>query len=157
MLTPEVEAMLPDVARLAAEGCRLRLSTIEVEGRDISSHLFLAAGGEVSYWLGGFDERWASFHPSMHSILYAIEQSWQNGDTRVDLNSGGQAYKYRFADQEDTLEWSTLVPRGPRSPLVRAELVSRGAGRAIYGRLPENIQVVVRRTARAARVSDTAP
>ena len=122
VLDARVERMLAQAGReLLGEG-RFRLWVVEVGGEIISSQIFVAAGGEVTYWLGGFDERWARLAPSLLGIIAGIEHAWSAGDERVVLGAGGQDYKYTLSDEEEAVEWTVLVPRGLRYPLTRAQL-----------------------------------
>jgi CelD/BcsL family acetyltransferase involved in cellulose biosynthesis len=146
-LDPRVEAMLLDVAS-SLPPSRFRLWSTEVAGQTISSHLFLAAGGEVSYWLGGFDEAWAAQQPAMQTILAAIEDALERGDARLDLGPGEAAYKERFADGEDCLQTVTLVPRGAGYRRVRATLVPDHLRGAVTSRLPERWKQTLRRLLR---------
>jgi CelD/BcsL family acetyltransferase involved in cellulose biosynthesis len=123
VLTPEIERMLADAARELVGALRFRLWSIAVDDRTISSQVFLAAGGNVTYWLGGFDQRWAPYGPSIQAVWAAIEHAWTSGDTRMDMGPGGQDYKYVFADGEDTLQWIDLLPRTLRAPITRVQLV----------------------------------
>jgi CelD/BcsL family acetyltransferase involved in cellulose biosynthesis len=141
-----VEAMLVDAGRALLPEARFRLWLARHEGRAISAHIFVAAGGEVSYWLGGFDEAWAAQHPSLLVILEALEHCFSSGDGRLDLNSGGQGYKYRFADSEDTLIWRTMLPRGRHYLRTRAATAPTRVARAVYDRLPDNTRRLVKAT-----------
>jgi CelD/BcsL family acetyltransferase involved in cellulose biosynthesis len=143
-LDEPVEAMVAEVARILPPS-RFRLWSTDVDGKTISAHLFLAAGGEVAYWLGGFDDAWAAQRPAMQTILAAIEHSFEQGDARVDLGAGGQQYKYRFADGEDVLRTVTLVPPGPRYRRARATLVPDYARRALTSRVPDRWKPALRR------------
>ena len=134
-LNPRIEAMLRTAGTaLLAQG-RFQLWIIEVDGRDVSSHLFVRAGGELSYWLGGFDDEWAAMHPSMVTILAAVEHACATGVERVNLGAGGRPYKYRFADAADVLEWITLVPHKARYPVTRLQLLPRQVTQALSKRL----------------------
>jgi CelD/BcsL family acetyltransferase involved in cellulose biosynthesis len=135
VLDDRVERMVSDAAAAMVEDLRMRLWTIEVEGRIIAAELFLAAGGEVSNWLGGFDEAWSKYGPSLLLVLMAVEQAWELGDLRFDLGSGDQDYKDRFANSADTVEWSVVVPPLTR-PFARPALIPWYAGRHSFGRLP---------------------
>ena len=146
VLDRRVEDMLAEVAEVMPAGSRFRLWTIEASGQTISAHIFLSAGGEVSYWLGGFDEAWAPLHPSMLTIAAALEHSLHVGDRRLDLNSGAQPYKYRFADDEDQLAWKQLVPRGRTSLITSARLIRRDLVRKAYERLSEPTRERIKRT-----------
>ena len=143
-LDERVEAMLADAARRLPPS-RFRLWSTEVEGKTISSHLFLAAGGEVAYWLGGFDDAWSAQQPAMQTVLAAIEEALEQGDARLDLGAGAQDYKYRFADGEDELRTVTIVPRGPRYALARAALAPDHARRAVTTRIPDPWKARLRR------------
>lgn len=135
VLSPGVETMLLHAGQeLLADG-RFQLWSIQVDGRDISSHLFVSAGGVVAYWLGGFDERWAWCQPSMQALTAAVEHAWKGGSRRIELGGGDQAYKYRLADAETTVRWTTLVPRTSRYVPARARLLPRHASRAVLNRL----------------------
>ena len=124
VLTPGVEAMLADVAPGLLADDRLRVWMIDADGRPISAQLFVVAGGEVSYWLGGFDERWSDLHPgpSILTVLKAIEHAAGSGNRRMDLGAGEQAYKYEFAGGEENLDWTILALPTIRYPLSRLQL-----------------------------------
>lgn len=134
------DALLPGVAEMLAEAGerlepqgRFRLWSIEVEGSVISAHLFLEAGGELVYWLGGIDDAWANRRPGLLAILAAIEDGMGRGESRLDLGPGDQDYKYRFSDGEDRLEWRTLAPRGPAYSLLRLRRLPRRLRRLASG------------------------
>jgi CelD/BcsL family acetyltransferase involved in cellulose biosynthesis len=142
-LNRKIEAMLLDAGREMMSSERFQLWTIEVDGKDISSHLFVRAGNELAYWLGGFDDEWASTHPAMVTILAAIEHACETGIQRVNLGAGGRPYKYRFSDAVDTLDWITIAPHKPRYPVTRLQLLPRQVGHAVARRLsPETKQRV---------------
>jgi CelD/BcsL family acetyltransferase involved in cellulose biosynthesis len=119
-LPPGAEAMLREAgAALLGEG-RFQLASIEMDGKVVNSQLFVAAGREISYWNGGFDDAYARYKPSYVGLVDAIGHALDRGDARLDLGPGEQDYKYRFADGEDTLEWLTMIPPGPRSGIAIA-------------------------------------
>lgn len=125
VLDRPVEAMLEQVALELIPSARFRLWNIEVGGRPISSSLFVAAGGSLAYWLGGFDERWAAYGPTIETVRAAIEHAWEVGDRIVDFGPGGQGYKYTFAEGEDIVRTFDLVPRGDGSGRARMWLAPR--------------------------------
>ncbi len=143
-LTPGVEDMLRDAGRELIADERFRLFCIDVDGRTIAAEVFLAAGGELSYWLGGFDEAWAAQRPSILGIVAAIEDALQRGEARCDLGPGAQSYKYRLADGEQLAEWLTMVPPGRRAALTELTLAPRRAWRAA----PEGLRSGVRKMRR---------
>ena len=148
VLTPGVEAMLPDVAReLAAEG-RFRLWLTEVDGKVIGADIWLASGGEVSQWLGGFDDAWAHANVSLLSMLAAVEDCFERGDQRIDLGGGRAELKGRVADSEEALDNFLLMPPGPRRPLVQASLLPGRLRRGVADRLPPGPKARLKRLLR---------
>jgi CelD/BcsL family acetyltransferase involved in cellulose biosynthesis len=145
---PDVAAMLADAATALGDPLRFRLWTIETDGQTISAHLFVAAGGEVSYWLGGFDPAFGELAPSQLTIIEAIRHAFDSGDSRVDLGGGDQPYKRRFTDGSDVLVWTTLVPRGHRYVRTRIETAPRAAYRAMANRVPPAAKQRLDRTVR---------
>lgn len=134
ILSRGVQSMLEDVARQMGT-LRFRLWSIELDGQAISSHIFIAAGGELMYWLGGFDNSWSPQHPSILALLAAIEHSWEIGDRRVDFGAGSQPYKYRFANEEEILQRVILVPPGARRPMIQGQVLAENLDRALRNRL----------------------
>jgi CelD/BcsL family acetyltransferase involved in cellulose biosynthesis len=122
-----MEAMLAETAHELLPSDRFRLWSIEVEGRPVSSAIFVGAGGEVSYWLGGFDEQWGAYAPALETVRVALEHAWEAGDRAVDFGPGGQRYKYTFADGEDAVTHVDLVPRTASYRLARARLAPEHA------------------------------
>jgi len=118
-LGASVPAVLKDIGQtlLTQEG-RFRLRLLEVEGEPISAQLFLAAAGRVLFINGGWDERFTNLKPSMLGILAVIEDAFARGDDHVDLGLGEQHYKLRFADGDDPVAWTILVPASMRLPLT---------------------------------------
>ncbi|MGN6189229.1 MAG: GNAT family N-acetyltransferase [Conexibacter sp.] len=108
------------VGRLLLDEGGFRLRILELDGEPISAQLFAAAGGDVIYYNGGWDERHAQFKPAMLGILDAIEDAFARGERRMDLGPGAQPYKLRFADGTDPLSWWILLPPGRRMPVTLA-------------------------------------
>lgn len=135
-----VERMLVEAGRdLLGQG-RFRVVVIDGPDGPISAHVFLAAGGEVTYWNGGFDEDWASEQPAMRALVAAIEDAFGRGDRRLDFGGGTERYKYRMADGEDLLESTLVVPRDARYPLTRLGLLPRRVGRGLVARTRDRVR-----------------
>ncbi len=137
-------AMLREVQERLRPTDRFRLVTIDDGTEVISAHLFVAAGGHLSYWLGSFDERWASYRPGMVALIAALRDAWQHGYDRVDFGQGNHPYKLRLADERQELEWVTLIPGGLSGLRTRMHLAPRRGARAVAGRLPETVRKRVR-------------
>jgi CelD/BcsL family acetyltransferase involved in cellulose biosynthesis len=146
VLDARVERMLTEVGKRLMEQGRFRLWSMDLGGRTISSHLFVVAGGEAAYWLGGFDERETRVRrPGILIIRSALEHAFSVGDRRLDLGPGGQPYKYEFTQTANSAEWILLIPRGRRSLLARAQLAPLRARIVIAQRLSPRVKRVVRR------------
>jgi CelD/BcsL family acetyltransferase involved in cellulose biosynthesis len=150
VLDEHVQRMLEDCSRALIGQLRFRLWSIKAGGETISSHIFLSAGGETTYWLGGFDERWGHLQPAMVTIFAAIQHAFSVGDRWFDLGVGGQPYKYRFSDAEDHLGWTLLVRSGLKAPLARSQMLRLRTRMKLAERLPPSVKRQLRRAARRA-------
>jgi CelD/BcsL family acetyltransferase involved in cellulose biosynthesis len=128
-----LSAMLEAVARAHATNGRLRLWMLEIESQPISAQLFIAAGGEVAYVNGGWDERFARLKPAMLGILHAVEDSFARKEQRIDLGGGEQSYKLRFADGNDPVAWTIIMLPNRRLPLTRARTMPMLVSHALRG------------------------
>jgi CelD/BcsL family acetyltransferase involved in cellulose biosynthesis len=126
-----LSGMLAMVAGTHPDSSRLRLWMLEIENEPISAQLFMAAGGEVAYVNGGWDERFARLKPAMLGILHAIEDAFARGERRMDLGGGEQSYKQRFADGNDPVAWTILMLPGRRLPLTHIRTTPMLAGHAL--------------------------
>jgi CelD/BcsL family acetyltransferase involved in cellulose biosynthesis len=143
-------AMLEEVGEALVEMGRFRLWMIDgPDGEAISAQVFVASGGEVAYWNGGFDERWSKRSPGTVAMLAAIEDSFQRGDELIDLGGGEAGYKDRLADEDRPIVWRTSYRWGPRYPLARLrrlpEQVARRGSHKFRERLGSNRLNRVRR------------
>jgi CelD/BcsL family acetyltransferase involved in cellulose biosynthesis len=121
---------LEEAARALLEAERVRIFVVEVGDRPAAVQLFAAAGGESTYWNGGWDEEFADLKPSMLAILEAIEDAFGRGERMLDLGAGQQDYKLRFSDRVETLQWAAIVPHsGLRSVPLVAGHAARWAAR----------------------------
>ena len=118
-------AVLIEAARALAPEGRLHVEVAERGGAVLAAHLFLCAGAEVTYWLGGFDDAVARERPGLVALLTAAEHAAAGGITRFDLGPGTESYKQRFADDQRELDWIQLVLPGAGRPLALAWLVPR--------------------------------
>ena len=143
-LDDDVEVMLQDVCAELIERARFRLWSLDIGGTVVGSVVFVSAGRETSYWLGGFDERWAALEPTLLILLNAVRHSLSVGDVRIDLGAGGQQYKYRFSDGEDELQWSLLVRSGVRSPIARAQMLPQRTRMTLAQRTPARLKKRIR-------------
>jgi CelD/BcsL family acetyltransferase involved in cellulose biosynthesis len=141
-LTPGMDQALDEAARTLAPEGRLRLSSIDIADRTIGSLLFLAAGGQVSYWNGGYDAVFAKYRPGLVGLVEAIGHALAAGDSRFDLGPGDQEYKARLADGTDELVTVALEPRSVRTG---AKTVLRRGRGAVASRMTPGQKQRVRR------------
>jgi CelD/BcsL family acetyltransferase involved in cellulose biosynthesis len=141
VMEPAIERLLLDAGRELVDSRRFRLWLIELDGRPISAHLFVAAGGEVAYWNGGFDPAYSQYKPALQTLLAATQDAFERGDRRVDFGGGAQPYKQRFAEGDHPIAWYTLFPRTPRYVVTRAQTMPRHVRerlRHAVARLPDD-------------------
>lgn len=144
VLNDRVERMLAAAGPELVADQRLRVWSIDVEGRTIASEVFLTAGSTSSSWLGGFDAAYEQYEPSKVLILQELGHASERGQTLLDLGAGDQEFKYRFADGEARAAWCLLVPAGGRGLSIRARLAPGRAKRAVGGRLGEERKALLR-------------
>jgi CelD/BcsL family acetyltransferase involved in cellulose biosynthesis len=121
------ERMLYEAGERLLGEDRFRVWVLELGGEAISVNIFVTAGAEVCYYLGGFDERWAELKPSMLTIVEALEDSFRRDDRRFDLGPSAPPYKLRLADGDDPLAWLVVYPRDLRHPIVTTQgMMCRG-------------------------------
>jgi CelD/BcsL family acetyltransferase involved in cellulose biosynthesis len=126
-LTPGIDRALEEAAQTLAPQGRLRLSSIAVGDRTVGSLLCLAAGGQVSYWNGGYDDAFAKFRPGLVGLVEAIGHALAAGDSRFDLGPGDQQYKVRLADGADGLVTVAVAPKSVRTGAQAVLRRGRGA------------------------------
>jgi CelD/BcsL family acetyltransferase involved in cellulose biosynthesis len=137
---PGVAAMLADAARELLELNRFRLWTIATESSTVSAQLFLEAGGELTFWNGGFDDAYRDASPGVQAILAAVADAIELGCGRLDLGSGDQDYKLRLTDEMDELRSVAILPRGATGMRMRLGLALSSARRALGAATPERLK-----------------
>ena len=136
---------------------RFRVCTITIDDEPVTVNVFIAAGGDVALWNGGWAAEYASLSPTIVGICFGIEDAIARGDVRMDFGEGDYDYKMRFTDHDEDIEWIRLYPRGPRYALtfvVTAPARLRPLARTVVARLPDGLG---RRLRRLARRGDAAP
>ena len=122
---------------------RFRAVVLEHGDRVVSVDFLLAAGGEVVFWNGAWDAVWGDMSPSMHGMVFAIEDAMNRGDRRMDFGRGSHPYKLRLADGDAPISWPVLYPRTLNSVPARAVDVAM-QGRKLAGsavrRLPDRVR-----------------
>lgn len=136
-LIPGLRQMLAEVAEELMPSGRLRIFTLEAEGKPVAVNILVGAGAELSGWNSGFDEGWHRYSPSMQLTLFAIADAIERGEQRVCLGPGDTGYKRRLADTQQEIAMTTLVPRGLTYPLTRLRLAPYQARSFVAPRLSE--------------------
>lgn len=144
-LVAGLPSMLEEAAAELVPSGRMRIFTIEVEGRVIAANMLLAAGGEVAGWLSGFDEEWGRYSFSMLLALHAIADAAESGESRLNLGPGDMDYKRRLADAQEEITGLTVVPRSAATyPLTRLGLLAYQARWALSARLSKRTKARLR-------------
>lgn len=141
-----IEGMLADIGHEAADAARFRLWLMEdAEGETISAQLFVAAGGRVAAWGGGFEAAHAALAPGLMTVFAALEDAFRRGDAVLDFGGGEQAFKGRFADSDAPLAWVRLFAPGRSYAatalrLAPSRLAWSPTARAAGRRLPPRVR-----------------
>lgn len=137
ILVGGLRRMLSDAAAAMVPSGRMRIFTIEHEGRPIAVNVFLAAGGELSAWNCGFDREWTRYSPSMQLDMHALADAFERGESRLNLGPGDAGYKPRLATGREEVAALTVIPRGASFLLTRLRLAAGRARRGLDTRVPE--------------------
>lgn len=124
-----VDRMLVEAARQLVPRGRMWLLRIAGEDATVAALLFVAAGGQLAYWNGGFDEEHADLRPGLVTLVEATGRAIAAGCDRLDLGPGDAPYKRRLTDREDALVTWALVAPGRASLRARALVAARHAKR----------------------------
>lgn len=131
---------LKEIGDELIEAGRFRIWLIDgPDGRPISAHVFVAAGGTVAFWNTGFDEAWSKHSPGAIGVIAAIEDCFDRGDELMDLGGGEASYKDRLADEDRPVAWRTSYQRGLRYPLARVRHLPEHVARQGSGRLRKRL------------------
>jgi CelD/BcsL family acetyltransferase involved in cellulose biosynthesis len=124
-LGPEYRAAVGDATVALVARRRAALWVIDAGGEVVGAQLFLLAGDRLCAWNGGISPAWE--HASLGLVLFdeAIRDAHELGARVVDFGSGDQAYKAHFTDADEPIEWSSILVRDHRYPLLRATMVPR--------------------------------
>lgn len=144
-LVPGLRGMLTDAAQRLLPSERLRIFTIEAEGRTIAATILVAAGRQVSGWGSGFDESWGRYAPSVLLLLHSLADAAERGEDCMELGPGDMDYKRRVADRQKEMAIVTLVPPGATYPLARLRLLPHQARWGISRRVSPEAKLRLRR------------
>jgi CelD/BcsL family acetyltransferase involved in cellulose biosynthesis len=129
-----------EFAAIAAACGWLRIWIAVADGRDVAASYGFRLGGVESEYQGGRDPDWAGPSPGFALQAHTIRAALEDGMREYRLLRGGEAYKYRFADDDPGVE-TVLVARGS---VAAAAAAAAAAGAA----LPPSLTSLVRRTLR---------
>jgi len=147
VLTNRIEEVLRAAALWSVGESPVELWVVDLPGGTLSVQVFLRAGAEVSYWLGGFDEDLPGTRPgpAILTLLRLIDRAHSSGVTRLDLGPGDQPYKGEFAGGAETLEWLTLCVSRAKCQAARIAFVPARIRNAVARRLSAGVKRRLRR------------
>ncbi|HEY5192250.1 MAG TPA: GNAT family N-acetyltransferase [Solirubrobacteraceae bacterium] len=140
--------LLGELAQALLPTERFRLLLLELDGEPVGAQLTLAGGGELVGVNTGWDERFKHFSPARLALLYALEDSIARNEHRYSLGReashrlgrGTSSYKLGFADGNDPVAESVLLPRDPRlaGTLFTSDVVRRQLRRSVRQALSDD-------------------
>jgi CelD/BcsL family acetyltransferase involved in cellulose biosynthesis len=148
------QALVPGVMPMLTQASgelgpdRMQVWTAEIDEGAVAAALFLSAGQEMHFWLGGFDEAWASLSLSVLLLVEAVRHAAGAGYSRVSFGPGAQDYKYRLATGEEQLDWIDLLPVNRRYPYVRLVQSPRRLYQLTARRTPPHVKERVKSAAK---------
>ncbi len=118
-----VHAFHEDFAARALTRGWLRLWFLEVDGDPVAAWYGWRLGSRYSYYLAGFDPEWSGFSVGMLLLAHTIREAVEEHADEYDLLLGDEAYKFRFATAQRSVQTVVVVPSlHPMRLLVTADL-----------------------------------
>ena len=133
--SPAAEAFHREFAARALERGWLRLWLLELDGRPAAAwYGFRFAGAEL-YYQAGRDPEWERGSVGFVLLAHSIRAAVEDGMDEYRFLEGSEAYKYRFASEDEGLE-TIAIPRGVRgrAAVLAATTLGRGGIFAALGR-----------------------
>jgi CelD/BcsL family acetyltransferase involved in cellulose biosynthesis len=150
VLTDRVERALREAALRPEGESPVDLWVVDLPGGTLSVQVFVRAGREVCYWLGGFDEELPGTRPgpAILTLFRVVERACSSGATGLDLGPGDQPYKGEFAEAAETLEWLTVCLSRPRCLMARTAFTRARVRNGVTRRLSPGVKRYLRRLRR---------
>jgi len=150
VLTGGVERALKEAASGSVGVSPVQLWVVDMPQGTISVQVFLQAGTELGYWLGGFDAAGHNLRPgpALLTLIRVIDRAHATGVVTLDLGPGGQPYKAEFANRTQSLDWSALCISRAKTPAVRLSFVAARARHAALHKLSPGFKRHLRRLQR---------
>ena len=127
LLDPRQHRFTRAFATLALERGWLRLWSMDVDGRCVSSLLTFAFGPDVYCYQFGRDPEMDRESVGFVLLVHAVRDALESGAREFRFLRGDEDYKYRFADADDPVGTYAL-PRGLRGRAAVALAARRRAG-----------------------------
>jgi CelD/BcsL family acetyltransferase involved in cellulose biosynthesis len=125
--SPAAEAFHREFAARALERGWLRLWLLELDGRPAAAwYGFRFAGAEL-YYQAGRDPEWERGSVGFVLLAHSIRAAVEDGMGEYRFLEGSEAYKYRFASEDQGLE-TIAIPRGVRGRAAVAAAAALGGG-----------------------------
>ncbi|MEN9796687.1 MAG: hypothetical protein RL653_383 [Pseudomonadota bacterium] len=151
---PHVEAFHRDATWLLAGDGRLRLSTLEVEGRAVAAVYGIVDRGTFHYYQGGYAPEWAGKSVGLVLVGETFRDALALGCSRYDFLRGTEPYKRDWVDAERHTEaWRVLSP-GMAGRLFHASWNAQRAARTwVKAVLPRRVTGIIQGRRRRAAVA----
>jgi CelD/BcsL family acetyltransferase involved in cellulose biosynthesis len=133
--SPAAEAFHREFAARALERGWLRLWLLELDGRPAAAWYGFRFGGAELYYQAGRDPEWERGSVGFVLLAHSIRAAMGDGMDEYRFLEGSEAYKYRFASEDEGLE-TIAIPRGlrGRAAVLAATTLGRGGMFAALGR-----------------------
>lgn len=111
LASPRARAFHMDFAGAALRRDWLRLWFLELDGEAVAAWYGWQIGGRYSYYLAGFDPRWADASVGFVLLAHTIRSAIEEGCSVYELLLGEEDYKWRFATGQEHV--ATVMLSGP--------------------------------------------
>jgi CelD/BcsL family acetyltransferase involved in cellulose biosynthesis len=138
-------ALLDDLRRGSAEGCRGTLSALWAGDQLVAAHLGIRNQHVIHWWFTAYDASYEQYSPGAVLLLRLIEESARLGMRRLDLGRGKEEYKASFQSGAIALAEGAIARTAGRRAVQRVAYRLRQWVRSSWLRGPtQRVKAVLR-------------
>jgi len=116
--TPEAKEFLKDVCRRFAERDALRIFQLKLGQRVIATRIGFVAGDTLYLYYSGYDPEFAQYSVMTTTVAEAIRYGIEHGFSRVNLSTGKDVSKTRWAPSERVTRQALVMSSTTRSKIT---------------------------------------
>jgi len=107
-VTPSARSFLYDLAERCTAAGKIRIFSMEIDGRIVAIRIALVAGRSLYLYYSGYEPAYSKYGVMTHVVAQAIRYAIENGFQTVNLSTGSDVSKTRWAPTKTTFRRAVL-------------------------------------------------